>query len=70
LPRVDPAEEEKKAGQPRFLYRPLQAVCSRPGGRKLERLNENIAADIELKPDDLGDSDNAMSQITVVGNRY
>jgi len=70
LPRVDPAEEEKKAGRPRFPYRPLQGGCSGSGGRKLERLNENIAADIELKPDDLSDSDNAMSRITVVGNRY
>jgi aryl-alcohol dehydrogenase-like predicted oxidoreductase len=42
-----------------------------PGSRKIEHLDDNIGAvDIELKPDDLSDIDNAMSQITVVGNRY
>src|SRR5512147_2128475 len=42
-----------------------------PGSRKLERLEENNgAADIELTSDDLSEIENAMSQITVVGNRY
>jgi aryl-alcohol dehydrogenase-like predicted oxidoreductase len=42
-----------------------------PGSRKLERLDENIAAvDVALTADDLKDIDTAMSQITVVGNRY
>jgi aryl-alcohol dehydrogenase-like predicted oxidoreductase len=42
-----------------------------PGSRKLERLDENIgAADIELTPDDLSDIEDAMSKITVVGDRY
>lgn len=42
-----------------------------PGSRKLERLNENIGAvDVELTPEDLGEIDNAMSQIKVVGDRY
>jgi aryl-alcohol dehydrogenase-like predicted oxidoreductase len=42
-----------------------------PGSRKLERLEENNGAvDIELTPDDLGEIKNAMSQITVVGDRY
>jgi len=42
-----------------------------PGSRKLERLDENIgAADIELTADDLNDIKEAMSQITVVGDRY
>ena len=42
-----------------------------PGSRKLERLDENIGAvDVELTPDDLGEIDNAMSQIKVVGDRY
>jgi aryl-alcohol dehydrogenase-like predicted oxidoreductase len=42
-----------------------------PGSRKLERLDENIgAAVLELTPDDLGRIEAAMSQITVVGNRY
>jgi aryl-alcohol dehydrogenase-like predicted oxidoreductase len=42
-----------------------------PGSRKLERLEENIgAAAVTLTPDDLGQIDNAMSQITVVGDRY
>jgi aryl-alcohol dehydrogenase-like predicted oxidoreductase len=42
-----------------------------PGSRKLERLDENIgAAAVELTPDDLSQIENAMSQITVVGDRY
>jgi aryl-alcohol dehydrogenase-like predicted oxidoreductase len=42
-----------------------------PGTRKLHRLDENLGAvDIELTADDLKEIDNAMSQITVVGNRY
>jgi aryl-alcohol dehydrogenase-like predicted oxidoreductase len=42
-----------------------------PGSRKLERLDENNGAvDIELTPNDLSEIENAMSQITVVGNRY
>ena len=42
-----------------------------PGSRKLERLDENIGAvDIELTPDDLSEIEDAMSKITVVGNRY
>jgi aryl-alcohol dehydrogenase-like predicted oxidoreductase len=42
-----------------------------PGSRKLERLDENNrAVDIELTSNDLSEIENAMSQITVVGNRY
>jgi aryl-alcohol dehydrogenase-like predicted oxidoreductase len=42
-----------------------------PGSRKLERLVENIgAAAVELTSEDLSEIRNAMSQITVVGNRY
>lgn len=42
-----------------------------PGSRKLERLDENIGAvDIELSASDLSEMHRAMSQITVVGNRY
>jgi len=42
-----------------------------PGSRKLERLEENIgAADVELTADDLREIKNAMSQLTVVGDRY
>jgi len=42
-----------------------------PGSRKLERLEENIgAADIKLTLEDLNDIKDAMSQITVVGDRY
>jgi aryl-alcohol dehydrogenase-like predicted oxidoreductase len=42
-----------------------------PGSRKLERLDENIGAvNVQLTPDDLGEIENAMSQITVVGDRY
>ena len=42
-----------------------------PGSRKLERLDENIgAAAVELSSADLGEIEKAMSQITVVGDRY
>ena len=42
-----------------------------PGSRKLERLDENIGAvSVELTDSELGEIENAMSQITVVGNRY
>jgi aryl-alcohol dehydrogenase-like predicted oxidoreductase len=42
-----------------------------PGSRKIERLDENIgAAAVELTSEDLNEIENAMSQITVVGNRY
>ena len=42
-----------------------------PGSRKLERLDENNGSvSIELTSNDLGEIENAMSQITVVGNRY
>jgi aryl-alcohol dehydrogenase-like predicted oxidoreductase len=42
-----------------------------PGSRKLERLEENIGAvAVELTSDDLGKIETAMSQITVVGDRY
>lgn len=42
-----------------------------PGSRKLERLDENIGAVmVELTSDDLGEIESAISQITVVGNRY
>jgi aryl-alcohol dehydrogenase-like predicted oxidoreductase len=42
-----------------------------PGSRKLERLEENIGAvAVELASEDLAEIENAMSEITVVGNRY
>jgi aryl-alcohol dehydrogenase-like predicted oxidoreductase len=42
-----------------------------PGSRKLERLDENIGAvNIQLTPEDLHEIEDAMSQITVVGDRY
>lgn len=42
-----------------------------PGSRKLERLDENNGAvNIHLTADDLSQIDSAMSQITVVGDRY
>ena len=42
-----------------------------PGSRKLERLEENIGAvDIQLTSEDLREIEDAMSQITVVGDRY
>jgi len=42
-----------------------------PGSRKLERLDENLGAvNVELTPNDLAAIDDAMSTITVVGDRY
>jgi aryl-alcohol dehydrogenase-like predicted oxidoreductase len=42
-----------------------------PGSRKLERLDENLGAvNIQLTSDDLHEIENAMSEITVVGDRY
>ncbi len=42
-----------------------------PGSRKLHRLDENIgAADLELTADDLSEIKEAMSKITVIGDRY
>jgi aryl-alcohol dehydrogenase-like predicted oxidoreductase len=42
-----------------------------PGSRKLERLDENIgSAAVQLTTDDLSEIKKAMSQITVVGDRY
>ena len=42
-----------------------------PGSRRLERLDENLgAAAIHLTPEDLSAIADAMSQITVVGDRY
>jgi aryl-alcohol dehydrogenase-like predicted oxidoreductase len=42
-----------------------------PGSRKLERLDENIgSANIQLTRDDLRQIDQAMAQISVVGDRY
>ncbi|MGB0385721.1 MAG: aldo/keto reductase [Ardenticatenaceae bacterium] len=42
-----------------------------PGSRKLERLEENIAAAaVELTPDDLQNIESALSEITIQGDRY
>ena len=42
-----------------------------PGSRKLTRLDENLGAlAVELTPDDLGELERAISQITVQGDRY
>ena len=42
-----------------------------PGSRRLAHLDDNLGAlDIALTADDLGEIDAAMSQITVVGDRY
>jgi aryl-alcohol dehydrogenase-like predicted oxidoreductase len=42
-----------------------------PGSRKLERLDENLGAlKVELTAGDLDEIKTAMSQITVVGDRY
>jgi aryl-alcohol dehydrogenase-like predicted oxidoreductase len=42
-----------------------------PGSRKIDRLEENIGAlAVQLTPDDLGEIESAISQITVQGERY
>jgi aryl-alcohol dehydrogenase-like predicted oxidoreductase len=42
-----------------------------PGTRKLDRLEENLGAvELELTPDDLGEIENALETVTVVGARY
>src|SRR5579859_6268919 len=42
-----------------------------PGSRKLERLDENIGAlAVELSPENLGEIDSAIAQVTVQGDRY
>jgi aryl-alcohol dehydrogenase-like predicted oxidoreductase len=42
-----------------------------PGSRKLDRLDENLGAiKVELTTNDLSDIEQAMSQITVIGDRY
>jgi aryl-alcohol dehydrogenase-like predicted oxidoreductase len=42
-----------------------------PGSRKLDRLDENLgAAAVELTSNDLSEIENAMAQITVIGERY
>ena len=42
-----------------------------PGPTKLRRLEENVgAAQVELSANDLGEIENALSQISVVGERY
>jgi aryl-alcohol dehydrogenase-like predicted oxidoreductase len=42
-----------------------------PGSRKLERLDENLGAlGVQLTAEDRGDIERAMSQISVVGDRY
>ena len=42
-----------------------------PGTRRVERLDENLAAaDLELTSDDLADLDEASRQVTIVGDRY
>jgi aryl-alcohol dehydrogenase-like predicted oxidoreductase len=42
-----------------------------PGSRKLHRLDENIAAaNVELTPEDLQEIESALSQITILGDRY
>ncbi len=42
-----------------------------PGSRKLERLDENLGAlNVQLAPGDLKEIDDAMANITVLGDRY
>src|SRR3712207_5957383 len=67
--------EQKKATSGQIALAWLLAqkpwIVPIPGTRKLERLEENIGAvAVELTADDLNEIETAMSQITVVGNRY
>lgn len=67
--------EQKKATPAQIALAWLLAqkpwIVPIPGSRKLERLDENLgAAKVELTPDDLKEIREAMSKITVVGDRY
>ncbi|MBP8948409.1 MAG: aldo/keto reductase [Candidatus Promineofilum sp.] len=54
-----------------WLLAQKQWIVPIPGSRKLERLDENIGAvNVALAAADLAEIDSAMSQITVVGDRY
>ncbi|MFN2245014.1 MAG: aldo/keto reductase, partial [Anaerolineae bacterium] len=56
---------------PAWLLAQKPWIVPIPGSRKLERLEENIAAvDVELTPDDLREIDRALSEITIQGDRY
>jgi aryl-alcohol dehydrogenase-like predicted oxidoreductase len=67
---VNERPSQPKASLSYKKWAPILSV-SIPGSRKLERLEENIgAAAVELTPDDLSEIEDAMSQITVVGDRY
>jgi aryl-alcohol dehydrogenase-like predicted oxidoreductase len=42
-----------------------------PGTRRLERLEENLAAaDVDLAPDDLAEIEDALARVAVLGDRY
>jgi aryl-alcohol dehydrogenase-like predicted oxidoreductase len=67
--------EQKKATPAQIALAWLLAqkpwIVPIPGSRKLERLDENMAAAaIELTPDDLREIESAISEITVQGDRY
>ena len=54
-----------------WLLAQKQWIVPIPGSRKLERLDENIGAlAVELNPEDLREINNAISKITIQGDRY
>jgi aryl-alcohol dehydrogenase-like predicted oxidoreductase len=67
---------EKKDGTPAqialaWLLAQKPWIVPIPGSRKLERLDENLgAASVELSSSELAQIDQAISEITVVGDRY
>ena len=67
---------EEKGGTPAqialdWLLAQKPWIVPIPGSRKLERLEENIGAvAVELTADDLQEIENALSEITIQGDRY
>jgi aryl-alcohol dehydrogenase-like predicted oxidoreductase len=54
-----------------WLLAQKQWIVPIPGSRKLERLEENIGAvAVELTPEDLQEIESALSQVTIIGDRY
>ena len=71
LDRIGRRREPPRHRSPRLVTGTKALDRSHSGSRKLERLDENNGAvDIELTSNDLSEIENAMSQITVIGNRY
>ena len=66
-----PLEERHPGlGRARLAARPEAWIVPIPGTHRVERLDENLAAAVELTDDDLGEIERAAAQIQVQGARY